>query len=106
MNGHRSHTVWLPDCQHEGLNSQGMHMNARIFVFKFKKNALEEVRASLSDYKGKTYLDIRVFYRDEEGEWKPTKKGITLAPDLLPELEKAVVSLREALELPGSGKVQ
>jgi len=81
-------------------------MNARTFIASFRKNAMEEVRASLSDYKGKTYLDIRVFYRDEEGEWKPTKKGITIAPDLLPELEKAVAALRDAIEQPARGKVQ
>jgi hypothetical protein len=81
-------------------------MSARLFVFSFKKNSMEEVRASLTDYKGKTYVDLRVFYRDEDAAWKPTKKGITLAPELLPELEQAIAAFREALGLPGCGKVQ
>lgn len=32
---------------------------------------------SISEFNGQKYLDIRKYY-EEEGEWKPTKKGIAL----------------------------
>jgi len=32
---------------------------------------------SVSSFNGQKYLDIRKYY-EEEGEWKPTKKGIAL----------------------------
>jgi len=47
-------------------------------VYSFEKNALEEVRASLSTFRGKQYLDLRVYYKADDGEYKPTKKGLTL----------------------------
>ena len=42
------------------------------------KNSLEKIRIQRTKYKGKDLLDIRVFYEAENGEWKPTKKGITV----------------------------
>jgi hypothetical protein len=68
-------------------------------LHSFPKNALEEVRASLTEFKGKQYIDLRVFYKADDDEFRPTKKGLTLAPDLLPELEEALHKLKEAVEL-------
>jgi hypothetical protein len=36
-------------------------------VFRFQKNALEEVHVSLPPFKGKRYVDIRVFYKSTDG---------------------------------------
>lgn len=65
-------------------------------VHQFQKNTQEQVRASISTYKGKQYADIRVHYEAGDGEWRPTKKGITIALDLLPDLEESVKRLRTA----------
>ncbi|MFH1740650.1 MAG: transcriptional coactivator p15/PC4 family protein [bacterium] len=42
-------------------------------------------------------MGVRIYYEDVSGEWKPTKKGITLTADLFPELKKAVTLLEEGL---------
>ncbi len=36
------------------------------------------IRVGLSGYGDKTFVDIREYYRDEDGTPKPTKKGVTL----------------------------
>ncbi|HEY9161795.1 MAG TPA: transcriptional coactivator p15/PC4 family protein [Desulfomonilia bacterium] len=69
-----------------------------ILVHSFMKNALEEVRVSVSTYKGKKYVDLRVYYQDDNGEYKPSKKGIAISPELLPELENAIGKLKEIIE--------
>lgn len=69
-----------------------------ILVHSFMKNALEEVRVSVSAYKGKKYVDLRVYYQDDNGEYKPSKKGIAISPDLLPELENAIGKLKDIIE--------
>jgi hypothetical protein len=71
-----------------------------ILVHSFMKNALEEVRVSVSTFKGKKYVDIRVYYQDDSGEFKPSKKGIAISPELLPELENSIGKLKEILEAP------
>ena len=44
----------------------------------------ELLRASVSTFKGKTYIGIRRWWKDDSGEWKPGKNGINVqqGPDL------------------------
>jgi hypothetical protein len=57
------------------------------------KNNIDEIRVMWSEYKGRRYLDIRVYTEIESKADKvPTKKGVTLRPDLIPDLIKALQS--------------
>lgn len=67
-------------------------------IHAFQKNALEEIRVSLNVFRGKEYIDIRIFYKGDDGEYHPSKKGVTLSPDLLSDLQEALKKLEEALE--------
>lgn len=55
-------------------------------IARFVKNSVEEVRLSLTEFKGHKLIDIRAFYLDLDNEYKPTKKGIAISVDLYPEL--------------------
>jgi Transcriptional Coactivator p15 (PC4) len=72
-------------------------MNGRV-VHLWKKNRREEVRASLDVFKGRDVADIRVYVADENGEPRPTKKGICIRVDDLPRLRESVESLIAAVE--------
>ena len=66
-------------------------------LHQFAKNATEEVRASLTEYKGHKLIDLRIYYEPEEGEERrPTKKGITIV-GLYPELKKAMMKIEKEL---------
>jgi len=47
----------------------------------------------LSRFRERDYLDIRNFYETDDGEWKPTRKGIAIPVDLYGEL---MTALKEA----------
>ncbi len=66
-------------------------------VYSFPKNPLEEVRASVTVFKGKQYVDLRIYYKGDDGEYHPSKKGLTLSLDLFPELEEAMRKLHDAI---------
>lgn len=72
-------------------------MDESILVAKFQKNSDEEVRAQITTYKGHNLIDLRVFAMKRDGE-VPTRKGLTISVDLLPELKEAVISLEAALK--------
>jgi len=72
--------------------------NTNKAICEFQKNANEVVRASVNVYKGKEYLDLRVFYRGDDDKYYATKKGITVNADLIRDLETAVRKLREAVD--------
>ena len=67
-------------------------------VHSFPKNPLEEVRSSITYFKGKQYVDLRVYYKGDDGEFHPSKKGLTISVDLFPELEIGFQKLKEALD--------
>ena len=67
----------------------------RELVYSFDKSPTEQVQVSLSTYKGKTYGDLRIYYKASDGEYRPTKKGITVSSAQLPELGEAVRRLIE-----------
>jgi len=67
-------------------------------LHQFTKNATEEVRASLTEYKGHKLIDLRIYYDPEDGgDRRPTKKGITIDVSLYPELKKAMLKIEKEL---------
>ncbi|RMF94368.1 MAG: transcriptional coactivator p15 [Nitrospinota bacterium] len=66
-------------------------------VAKFEKNAAEQIYVSLREYRGHQLIDVRTYYQTEEGEWRPTKKGVSISVDLFPELKQAIVNLEKRL---------
>lgn len=67
-------------------------------VHTFAKSKSQEVRARLTTYQGRTYADLRVF-AESEGEYVPTKKGISFRVEDIPKLVDAVAALEQAYQL-------
>lgn len=64
----------------------------------FSKNVREEIFLSLSEYKGHQLIDLRVYVPGEaEGQWIPTRKGISLGVGLYPAFKRALARLEAAL---------
>lgn len=67
-------------------------------VCEFPKNQREVVRASLGEFDGRAVASLWVFAPHISGDLVPTKKGLSLSVDALPQLEDAVRQLRAAAE--------
>jgi len=65
--------------------------------YKIDKTEDEVVHIALRKYQGRQFLDIRQHYRDDEGEFKPTKKGCTLPPCKIIEVIEALQAIQEEL---------
>lgn len=61
-----------------------------------ERSETEQLQISVSEYKGRSYLNMRIFYTTDDGAtWLPTKKGVTFAPDQLDLLEEAIQEARK-----------
>jgi len=59
-----------------------------------KRTDTEELRVAPREYKGRKYIDIRVFFLPEnDNEMKPTKKGVTIYQNELPKLSNALKNI-------------
>ena len=66
-------------------------------IEQFEKNATEVVRVSLTEYRGRKLVDVRVYYADNEGQYRPTKKGVSLSVDVYPDFKRAMLALEKIL---------
>lgn len=57
----------------------------------------DRIIVAVKEFKGKGYIDIRTHFENDKGEWIPTKKGITLAPDNVDELIRLLREAREQM---------
>jgi hypothetical protein len=69
-----------------------------IVIADFQKNKTEDIKLSLTEYQGHKLIDFRVYYKDKEGESKPTKKGITVNIKFFPELKEAILKAEKILK--------
>ena len=66
-------------------------------IAQFEKNATEVIRISLTAYRGRQLIDARVYYSDDEGQYRPTRKGLSLAVSLYPDFKRALLTLEKEL---------
>ena len=57
-----------------------------MIIGEIERNDTERLRIEASNYKGSDFLSVRIYYLADNGEWRPTKKGITVKPDKVDEL--------------------
>jgi len=63
------------------------------------RTATEEIQVKISEYRGKKFLDLRIFYTTDNGAtWLPTKKGIAVYPENLEILKSAIETAQKELE--------
>jgi hypothetical protein len=61
--------------------------------------ATQKLIFSISNFKGRKYIDIRTWFQDQAGDWKPTKKGIHFSTDKFQYFEKLSNIFSEIVKL-------
>jgi hypothetical protein len=69
-----------------------------MLICDIEKNQKERIRVSIEEYKGHKFVDTRVYFQDEAGEWRPSKKGIALNADTIDEVVEALQKASKKLE--------
>ena len=67
-------------------------------IKKFARSDREEVLFTIEEYKGHKYLNLRVWALLSDGQWWPTKKGITIRLGEARELSSAIDDVMDYLE--------
>lgn len=69
-----------------------------MLIAEMEKNPTERLRVSIEEYRGSTFIDLRVYFQDKAGQWKPTKKGIALNSDCINGVIKALQKASKGVE--------
>ncbi len=73
-----------------------------VLVCAIDKGLGSRIHVRLSRFRDRDYLDIRNFYETDDGEWKPTRKGIAVPVELYDELLDALGAAKEEIAKRGS----
>ncbi|MBA4419405.1 MAG: transcriptional coactivator p15 [Syntrophus sp. (in: bacteria)] len=65
---------------------------------EIEKNAKERIRVSIEEYRSHKFIDCRVYFEDDGGTWRPTKKGIALNGESIKEVIQALKKASERLD--------
>ncbi len=57
-----------------------------MIIGEIERTKTERLRIEASNYKGVDFISVRIYYQADNGEWRPTKKGITVKPEKVDEL--------------------
>jgi hypothetical protein len=69
-----------------------------MLIAEMEKNPKERIRVSIEEYRNSTFVDVRVYWQNEAGEWKPSRKGIALNDECIDPVIKALQKASKALE--------
>lgn len=61
---------------------------------KIHKTDSQIIRISEQEYQEHKFIDVRQYYLDDNGEFKPTKKGVTFSLDLLEDVISGLSKLK------------
>ena len=64
--------------------------NTSINIGELDLGSTQKLLFSISSFRDKNYIDIRTWFQDQSGEWKPTKKGVHFNIDKFEDFENMV----------------
>jgi hypothetical protein len=67
-----------------------------------RKSDSERLRITISEYRGRTFIDLRVWYSIESGEFKPGRAGVSLRPDQIAEVVQGLLVASRAIDPKGA----
>jgi len=70
-------------------------------IATFEKNKKEEVRVSIDDFHGRLLINLRVFFKGDDGEWHPGKQGVAVSIDRYQALARAIADVGKHLQASG-----
>ncbi len=83
----------------EVIFSRGEYKMSDNMLAMIPRSATEELHVQIKEYKGKKYVDLRIYYTTDNGaNWSPTKKGVTVSPENLELLKTALEKAQKEFE--------
>jgi ABC-type transporter Mla subunit MlaD len=80
-----------PQVQQAQPVQQAQTTNSTRIITEIQKNKREKIIISINEYSGHKYVDLRIHYTDGESpEYRPTKKGITIKPNISQQVIDAI----------------
>jgi len=85
------------ECRDDRLGRSDAPGQLDVILHEWRKNARERVRVSLSHYRGHDLVDIRAWFDAGDGTFRPSKSGIGIQWEQVPELRRGLEAAEAAI---------
>ena len=79
------------------MTNPDLTVSTPIALSTFRKNATEEIRFTAETFKGHEIINVRVWYRDADGRFRPSKQGLAFRLELLGEVLEELGKAHKAM---------
>jgi len=79
-----------------GANVNTARIEGTVFL-DLQKNDSERLRVIVKEYRGRTYVDLRVWYSCNAG-YSPSQKGVTIRPEQIPGIVQALMLAAQSFD--------
>ena len=69
-----------------------------------RRSDSERLRITISEYRGRTFVDLRVWYSAESGEFRPGRAGLTIRPEQMAEVMQGMLMVSRAIDPKGDAR--
>ncbi len=69
-----------------------------VLVSAIDKGLGNRIHIRISRFKDRDYLDIRNYYEDDAGEWKPTRKGIAVPVEVYDDVMESLTAAKAVID--------
>ncbi|MCF7801857.1 MAG: transcriptional coactivator p15/PC4 family protein [Candidatus Marinimicrobia bacterium] len=59
-------------------------------IAELERSETEKLVIQAKEFKGRNYIDFRIYFLADEDQWRPTQKGVTVSPKVWPDFKQAV----------------
>ncbi|MBB5420804.1 transcriptional coactivator p15/PC4 family protein [Paraburkholderia atlantica] len=80
----------------DSADSSSAKIEGAIFL-DLQKNDSERLRVIVKEYRGRTYIDLRVWYLSNGG-YSPSQKGVTLRPTQVTEIVQGLMLAAQSFD--------
>jgi hypothetical protein len=74
----------------------------RAVILEVQKNNTERLRVSVSEYRGRMFVDLRTWYVGKDGEYQPSNKGVAIRPSQVAEIVQGLMLAARAADPKGA----
>lgn len=67
-------------------------------LLDIERNTSERLRVEVCEYKGRTYIDLRVWFLADQKEYKRSSKGVMLRPEQVPQIIQGLMLAAQAVD--------
>ncbi|SAK61449.1 Transcriptional Coactivator p15 (PC4) [Caballeronia catudaia] len=60
-------------------------------LLDLRRSDSERLRVTVSEYRGRSYIDLRIWFATDGGELKPSRAGVSLRPEQVGEVVQALL---------------